>query len=354
MRRIFGRRRKESGLPPGTLVYDGEEKASSSSVAVIDYDQSGVREKAVEDIQDCFPLRDSPSVSWINVDGLGDLELIESLGNHFGFHPLVLEDVVSTNQRPKFEEFEEYIFIVIKMLDYSEDKEEITSEQVSFLVGKNYVVSFQEHQGDLFEPIRQRIRNRKGRIVREGADYLAYALIDIIVDNYFNILEKTGDRLERMEELVMENPEPETLQEIRAVKREMIFLRRSAWPLREVITNMERVEPGIIRKSTGIYLRDVYDHVIQVVDTIETMRDMVSGLQDVYISSVSNRMNEVMKVLTIIATIFIPLTYVAGIYGMNFEHMPELHYRWAYPAVWAVMAVLAVVMLIFFKRKRWL
>lgn len=354
MKKIFKKRQKKFGLPPGTLVYDGEEQAGKTRVTVIDYDPDRIEEKVVEDIEESFPFRDSSSVTWINVDGLRDVKLIESLGNHFGFHTLVLEDILSTGQRPKFEEFEDHLFIVLRMLDYSDEDNEIKTEQVSLLVGKNYVISFQEHEGDLFGPVRERLRNRKGRITKQGADYLAYSLVDIIVDNYFNMLEKTGDRLETMEDLVIEKPEPETLQQIRAVKREMIFLRRSAWPLREVISNLERAETGIIHKSTKIYLRDVYDHIIQVVDTIETMRDMISGLQDVYMSSVSNNMNEVMKVLTIIATIFIPLTFIAGIYGMNFEHMPELKYAWGYPAVWGVMAIAAALMVTFFRKKKWM
>ncbi len=282
------------------------------------------------------------------------MKLIDELGTHFGIHPLVLEDILSTGQRPKLEEFEDHLCVITRMLIYVDQGEEISSEQVSLILGKNYVISFQEREGDVFGPIRERLRNRKGRITRQGADYLAYALIDIIVDNYFRIIEKVGDRLETMEDLVIGKAEPKTLQAIRAIKREMIFLRRSAWPLREVIGSLEKTETGIVHKSTRIYLRDVYDHVIQVVDTIETMRDMVSGLQDVYMSSVSNSMNEVMKVLTIIATIFIPLTFIAGIYGMNFEHMPELKYSWAYPGVWMVMILVAALMLIFFRRKRWL
>jgi magnesium transporter len=351
---IFRRRRKKSGLPPGTLVYDGERKAEKTKVTVIDYDQDHMQEKVIKEIEECFPFRDQPSVTWINVDGLKDVELIEKLGTHFGVHPLVLEDILSTGQRPKFEDFEEYLFIIIKMLDYQEGSEEISAEQVALLVGRNFVISFQEHEGDVLGPVRDRLRKGKGRIMKQGADYLAYALMDIIVDNYFTILEKVGDRLETMEDKVIEEPEPETLHKIRTMKREMIFLRRSVWPLREVISNLERLETGIIHKSTRIYLRDVYDHIIQVVDTIEAMRDVISGLQDVYMSSVSNRMNEVMKVLTIIATIFIPLTFIAGIYGMNFQHMPELGYTWAYPVVWGVMIVVAVVMVIFFHKKRWL
>lgn len=350
----FFRRKKKSGLPPGTLVYDGEERAEKTRITVIDYDRNHMEEKVVQEASDCVPFRDKSSVTWINVDGLQDIDVIEALGSSFGAHSLVLEDILSTSQRPKFEDFDEYFFIVIKMLDYRDDIEEVTAEQVSLLVGRNFVISFQERQGDVFDPVRERLRKGKGRIIKKGADYLAYALMDVIVDNYFSILEKSGDRMEEMEDMVIEQPEPETLQKIREVKREMIFLRRSVWPLREVIGNLERLETGIVDKSTRIYLRDLYDHIIQVVDTIEGMRDMISGLQDVYISSVSNRMNEVMKVLTIIATIFIPLTFIAGVYGMNFEHMPELKYHWAYPAVWGVMVVVAMVMVLFFKKKRWL
>ena len=354
MPRIFRKRKKGTGLPPGTLVYTGEAHPRKTRVTVIDYDPERVEEREVDDISEVFQFRDSASVTWINIDGLHDVKLLEDLGNHFGIHPLVLEDVLSTGQRPKLEESEDYLFVIINMLDYVDHEEEISTEQVSLIVGKNYVISFQEREGDIFGPVRERLRSRKGRITRQGSDYLAYALIDTIVDNYFRILEKVGDRLENMEDLVIEKAVPETLQDIRAIKREMIFLRRSAWPLREVISTLERTEMGIIRKSTRIYLRDVYDHIIQVVDTIETMRDMVSGLQDIYMSSVSNSMNEVMKVLTIIATIFIPLTFIAGIYGMNFEHMPELKYQWAYPGVWLVMVVVAVVMVVFFRRKRWM
>lgn len=354
MARIFRKRKKETGLPPGTLVYDGEAHPRKTRVTVIDYDPERVEEREVDDINEVFQFRDSASVTWINIDGLHDVKLLEDLGNHFGIHPLVLEDVLSTGQRPKLEESEDYLFVIINMLDYVDQEEQISTEQVSLIVGKNYVISFQEHEGDIFDPVRERLRSRKGRITRQGSDYLAYALIDTIVDNYFRILEKVGDRIENMEDLVIEKAVPETLQDIRAIKREMIFLRRSAWPLREVISTLERTEMGIIRKSTRIYLRDVYDHIIQVVDTIETMRDMVSGLQDIYMSSVSNSMNEVMKVLTIIATIFIPLTFIAGIYGMNFEHMPELKYQWAYPGVWLVMVVVAIVMVVFFRRKRWM
>jgi magnesium transporter len=240
------------------------------------------------------------------------------------------------------------------MLDYDREESKIKVEQVSLILGENFVISFQETEGDIFNPIRERVRNNKGRVRKMGADYLAYVLIDAVVDNYFLILEALGEQIESMEEELVANPTPETLQTIHNLKREMIFLRKSVWPLRELISGLERGESALIRESTGIYLRDVYDHTIQVIDTVETFRDMLSGMLDIYLSSVSNRMNEVMKVLTIIATIFIPLTFLAGIYGMNFEFMPELRWHWSYPLVWCVMIVIGVAMIFYFKRKKWL
>jgi magnesium transporter len=267
----------------------------------------------------------------------------------------VMEDIMNTEQRPKIEDFDDYIFVVLKMLYYDNDEEEIKAEQISIIVRSNFVLSFQEREGDIFNPLRDRIRNAKGRVRKMGPDYLAYCLLDAIVDNYFVVLEKLGEQIEGMEEELVTNPTPVTLQRIHNLKREMIFLRKSVWPLREVVSRLERGESPLIKESTGIYLRDVYDHTIQVIDTIETYRDMLSGMLDIYLSSISNRMNQVMKVLTIIATIFIPLTFVAGIYGMNFEYMPELKWHWFYPkAFWLVMIGIAGVMLVYFRRKRWL
>jgi len=288
------------------------------------------------------------------VDGIHQVEVLELLGECFGLHPLVLEDILNTDQRPKMEDFSEYIFVVLKTFSYNDQSDEVEPEQISLILGPSLVLSFQERAGDVFDPIRERIRNGKGRIRRMGADYLAYALLDSIVDHYFIVLEQVGEDVEFLEEELVTNPTPETLQTIHNLKREMIFLRKSVWPLREVIGALERGESSLIKESTGIYLRDVYDHTIQVIDTIETFRDMISGMLDIYLSSVSNRMNEVMKVLTIIATIFIPLTLVAGIYGMNFQYMPELGWRWGYPIVWLVMLVIGAVMLVYFRRKKWL
>jgi len=354
IRKLVKKTSKKMGLPPGTLVFVGEKKVERVRISYIDYDEAKVEEKEVEDIVQCFPFKDTPTVTWINIDGLHQVDIIEKLGKHFSLHPLILEDIVSTEQRPKMEDFEHYIFVITKMLFYDEKEGETKIEQVSLVLGENFVISFQEREGDIFEPIRERIRKGKGRIRKMGADYLAYALLDAVVDNYFLILEKLGERLEDLEDRVVSNPQPETSQEIHKLKREMIFLRKSVWPLREVINSLERGESPLIKKACRIFLRDVYDHTIQVIDTVETFRDMVSGMHDTYLSSISNRMNEVMKVLTIIATIFIPLTFIAGIYGMNFEFMPELKWHGAYFAVWGIIVIVAVIMVIFFKRKRWL
>ncbi len=344
---------KKWGLPPGTLVHIGEKKAEEVRITVIDYDETHFDERRVETIAECFPFRDEPTVTWVNIDGLHRADIIEALGNHYGLHPLVMEDLMSTGQRPKMEDYESYIFIVLRMLSYDEDKRVVTDEQVSLILGSNFVFSFQEKQGDIFDPVRERLRNGKGRMRKMGPDYLTYALIDSVVDYYFIILERLGEDIGLLEDELVRNPTIETLQSIHNLKREMIFLRRSVWPLREVISRLERGESTLFKQATMVYLRDVYDHTIQVIDTVESLRDMVSGMLDTYLSSISNRMNEVMKTLTIIATIFIPLSFVAGLYGMNFINIPELQLPWGYFMALSIMAAIALGMLAYFKRKRW-
>lgn len=347
-------RSKKAGLPPGTLVHVGEKKLETVRITYIDYNERNFQEEQVATIEECFPFKQTPTVTWINIDGIHDTSIIEKLGGHFDLHPLILEDILSTGQRPKCEDYGNYIYTVLKMLSYDEKDEKIRAEQVSLVLGSNFVISFQESIGDVFEQIRDRLRNHKGRIRKMASDYLAYALIDAVVDSYFIILEKLGEKIESMEEQLVAEPTNKTLRQIHSVKQELIFLRKSVWPLRELINILEKTESPLIKKSTRVYLRDVYDHTIQVIDTVETFRDMVSGMLDIYLSSISNRMNAVMKVLTIIATIFIPLTFIAGIYGMNFKYMPELGWRWGYAAILLVMAVVAVIMLIYFKKKKWL
>jgi magnesium transporter len=348
------RRSKKAGLPPGTLIHIGERKAEEVGITIIDYDEQRFEERQAADVRECFPFKASPTVNWINIDGFHQIDIIEQLGKHFELHPLILEDILNTGQRPKCEDYEKYIFIVLKMLTFDDENQAIRSEQVSLVLGSRLVISFQESLGDVFEQIRDRIRNAKGRIRKLAADYLVYALVDAIVDNYFIILEKLSEKVESLEEELLVEPREKTLKQIHMLKRELIFLRKSVWPLRESINGLEKTESALIQDSTRPYLRDVYDHTIQVIDTVETHRDMVSGMLEIYLSSMSNRMNAVMKVLTIIATIFIPLTFVAGIYGMNFKHMPELEWRWGYACVLVVMVLVAVVMLIYFRKKKWL
>ena len=348
------KRSKKAGLPPGTLVHIGEKKAETSKITIMDYDEAHFQEKETKTIEECLLFKDKPTVTWINIDGLHQVEILERLGECYGLHPLVLEDILNTDQRPKMEDYGEYLFIVLRMLNYNDKSSEIEAEQISLILGTNFVLSFQEKEGDTFNPIRERIRNSKGRIRRMGADYLSYSLLDSIVDNYFIILEKLGEKIEFLEDELVTRPTPETLQIIHHLKREMIYLRKAVWPLREVIGSLERGEPPLVKETIRVYLRDVYDHTIQVIDTIETFRDMVSGMLDIYLSSISNRLNAVMKVLTIIATIFMPLTFLAGIYGMNFKYMPELEWRWSYPVVWLIMVGIGVSMLLYFRKKKWL
>ncbi|MBN2482837.1 MAG: magnesium/cobalt transporter CorA [Candidatus Omnitrophica bacterium] len=348
---------KTAGLVPGTPVHIGEERRERPRITVIDYDPAQLEEKQALSVEECFPFKEKNTVTWINIDGIHQLDIIEKIGAAFDLHPLTIEDIANTEQRPKYEDLEHYIFIVLNMLSY-EKGAGVKAEQVSFILGKNYVISFQEQEGDVFNEIRDRIRRNKGRVRKHGSDYLAYALIDAIVDNYYVILEKIGEEIEDMEEELISNPDPATLQIIHRLKQEIIFLRKSVWPLRETVSHLERGESKLVQKNTRVYLRDLYDHTIQVIDTVETFRDMVSGMLDIYLSSLSNKMNEVMKVLTMIATIFIPITFIAGLYGMNFNtafpwNMPELNWKFGYVFTWGLMITVAATMVIFFKKKRW-
>jgi magnesium transporter len=354
MLRLFKRTANKVGLPPGSLVHIGDKRIEKVKITIIDYDEMRFEEREVDVVEKCYPFKDTPTVTWINIDGIHEADTIEKIGKHYDIHPLVLEDIMNSVQRPKMEDLEHYVFVILKMLFYDEKAREILSEQVSLILGSNFVITFQEKEGDVFNPVRDRLRMAKGRIRKMKADYLAYCLLDTIVDHYFIVLEKMGEGIESLEEELVADPTPETLQTIHILKRELIFLRRSVWPLREAVTGLERGESVLIHESTGIYLRDVYDHTIQIIDTIETFRDMVSGMLDVYLSSISNKMNEVMKVLTIIATIFIPLTFIAGIYGMNFEYIPELKWHWGYIASLFLMGIIALIMVLYFRRKRWL
>ena len=348
------RRSEKAGLSPGTLMHVGAKRTGKTRITVIDYDAAGLIEKEVASVEECFPFKETSTVTWINVDGVHDVSVIEKLGGRFDIHSLVLEDIMTTTQRPKIEDLGSAVFVVLRMFEYDQKCSEITADQLSIILGPNYVLSFQETPGDCFDSVRERIRNGKGRIRKLGPDYLAYALIDAVVDNYFFVLEKLGEKIDCLEERLIAEPRRELLYEIHGLKREMIELRKSVWPLREVASGLERLESPLIRKSTGVFLRDVYDHVIQVIDTIESFREILASMVETYLSSISNRMNEVMKVLTIISTIFIPITFLVGLYGMNFLFMPEIKWRWGYAFVWALIIGSVAGMFAFFRKKKWL
>lgn len=351
---------KMFGQPPETLLYEGKTKTGKVKITVFDYDEKDCVEKVVNDVEECFPFKDKPTVTWINVDGIHCIDVLEKLSACYLVHHLVLEDILNINQRPKAEDFGEYIYIAAKMLSFDGTKDDIIEEQVSIILGNNFVITFQEEkEGDVFDVIRQRIRTGKGRIRKMKADYLAYALLDAIVDNYFVILEKVGEKIESIEESLMLKADSALLNSINKMKRNLIFLRKSVWPLREVVRTVTQTDSPLIREQALVYYRDIHDHVIQAVDTIEAFRDTVSSMLDIYLSSLSHRLNEVMKVLTIIATIFMPLTFIAGIYGMNFNtqasrfNMPELNWPFGYLFVLFLMATVVTGMVMYFKKKRW-
>ena len=341
------------GMAPGSLVFTGQQKMAEVKFSVMYYRDGTLEEydtKHLEEVQSL--LRKEEGVVWLNIDGLHDVDAIRSVSELMLIHKLTIEDILSVGQRPKIEEYENYLFMILRM--FMADKEnKVEDEQLSFVLRNNLLVTFQEKEGDVFSHVRNRIRDGKGLIRKRGADYLLYALVDSVVDYYFLILETLGDRLEELETMVMENPHESVLTDLHRLRREVSHLRRSVYPLREVVNRFERLDEPVIAEETRVFIRDLYDHTIQVIESIEVFRDMASGMVDLYMNSISNKMNNVMKVLTIIATIFIPLTFIAGIYGMNFEYMPELGYKWGYYGVWVVMLAVAVVMVLYFKKKKW-
>ena len=344
---------RKSGLPPGTLVHIGEKKSDTVTISVYEYGEGQFQERTVAKPEEVMSTTE-PTVRWVDIGGIHKIELLEGFGKLFGLHPLLLEDIANSDQRPKLDDYGTYGYVVLKMLYEGNQQGEINVEQVSLVFGENFLLSFQENGGDVFHAVKERLRAGKGRLRHAGADYLLYALMDSIVDRYFIILETLGERIEALQDLCISDPGPETLRDIHALKRQLLFLCRSVWPLRDVMNNLSRSDGQFLQGSTKVFFRDVYDHVIQIGDTIETQREMVSSMMEVYLSSVSYRLNGVMKVLTIITTIFMPLSFIASIYGMNFEHMPELQSRWGYPAVLGLMAVTGSGMLYFFKQKKWL
>jgi magnesium transporter len=352
---LVKKRSQKSGLPPGTLVYIGEKADKEFEITVVVYNEQEYGETTSKLFKKCPVVsKETSTITWVNINGLHNTRNLEELGECFRLHPLVLEDILNTEQRPKLDDHGDYLFIVLRMLHFQEMQREIAAEQVSLILGNNYLISLHENDQDVFEVIRERLKDEKSRIRRSGADYLAYSLLDLIVDNYFVILEDLGEVIEDLETEVVSTPTPATLSQIHHLKRHMIMLRKSVWPLREVISRLERSESPLIKDPTILYLKDVYDHVIQIIDNIETYRDILSGMLDIYLSSISNRLNEVMKMLTIIATIFIPLTFIVGVYGMNFKHMPELEWHWGYFSVWLVMIMISLGMVLYFWNKGWI
>ena len=344
----------KAGLSPGEMIYIGDKKDDRVKIQIIDYTRDDVVESEVHEIAEYLDFAEKQSVTWINITGIHDTELVAAIGSQLNLHPLTLEDIVNSHQRPKIEDFEQYLFVVLKMLYLEKSSHAIVHEQVSLIVAPSYIISFQTLADDVFDPVRQRIRHGKGRIRKKGCDYLAYALIDTIVDNYFVVLEALGDRIDDLDDRVISNPHADLLQEIQQLKRKVLYVRKSTWPLKEITNFLLKNESRIIHDDTLIFLKDIQDHTVQVFETIEIYRDILSSVLDIYLTSLNNRMGEVMKVLTVMATIFIPLTFIAGIYGMNFEWMPELKWRWSYPVLLGSMGIIAGIMLIWFKRNNWI
>ncbi|MDO6596737.1 magnesium/cobalt transporter CorA [Oceanihabitans sp. 2_MG-2023] len=346
---------KAVNTAPGTVSYTGSKQTLETTIDIVNYNKEACDFKSSQNIEDAFHFKGQEHVTWINLNGLNNTTEIEKLGAHYNLHPLVLEDIVTTNQRAKLEEYEDYLFIVFKMLHFK-NEDEIVYEHMSMVVGENYVLTFQEADGDVFDELRDRIKNAKGRVRNAKADYLMYTILDAVVDNYFTVIEAEGDKIEDLEEtlFIEESNTNTTTTSIQDQKREILKIRRTVFPFREVVNKLEKSEIEFIEDKTKNYLRNLYDHMIQVNESIDLYREMIWGLMDLYMTNISNKMNEVMKVLTIIATIFIPLTFIAGIYGMNFTNMPELNSPYGYYIVWAVMLIILIIMLIYFRRKKWL
>ena len=347
------------GMSPGSLIFTGVKKTDKIEVSLFDYNSNTCKEMKVIDIDELAGYKDNPNVTWINITGLHDVNMLDRVGNIFNIHPLVLEDILNVSHSPKIEDYENYLFIVVKMINFNNDDNSLNIEQISIIIGRNYIITFQEREGDVFEPLRERIRTAKGLVRKYGEDYLAYRLLDSIIDNYFIVLENFDENIEEIEDQILSQTDDSSLEQIHHLRKELVKLRRAVSPLREMIFTIEKEKFQFIQKSTFVYLRDLSDHVKQIIDTIENYREFINGLLDVYLSSASHRMNEVVKLLTIISTIFIPLTFIVGIYGMNFRtdvskwNMPELNWWLGYPFVMGLMLIIAVCLIIFFKKKRW-
>ncbi len=353
MHRIVKQRSRKAGLPPGTPVHIGERKSETTRIRLMHYTAAQVTERETATVDECAVLRGTAGVTWVHVTGVHDVALLSQLGGCFGLHPLVLEDIANTDQRPKLEDYGDYVYIVLRLLHDGAAGGIAATEQVSLILGRDFVLSFEEAEPTMFDAVRERLRTNRGKIREQGADHLAYSLLDAVVDNYFVVLERLGERLEQLYDEAGSRPSPRTPTLLHALRRELVLLRRAVWPLREVLGSLERGSTALVAAETRVYLRDVYDHTVHAIETLESFRDMVAGIHDIHLMGLSNRLNEIMKVLAIIATIFMPLSFLAGVYGMNFKHMPELDWPWAYPVVLGAMLVIGGGMLYYFKKKRW-
>ena len=342
----------KAGLPPGALVFIGNHSDEAVTIELIDYSVADHAETEIIQPKELKNCLDPDTVSWVNINGIHDPKIIERIGKVYGIHKLVLEDILDTDHRPKVEPFEDYVFFTMKMMWFAEDGE-LEKEQISIVFGKPYVLCFQEKKGDIFDPIRERIRTDSGLIRKMGSDYLVYRLIDTVVDNYFTIVEQIEDKVENLEEQITADIDADHMQTIQYLKREILTLKRALLPLREAVSGLEKGVTELVDPENEKYFRDVYDHLQQIAENLESNREVLSGLMDMHLANLSNRMNQVMKVLTVIASLFIPLTFIAGIYGMNFDYMPELHFKYGYFMAWGLMISVFVMMLVYFKRKRW-
>lgn len=345
----------KSGLPPGTLIHIGERHASECKISVTQYNADTLIRQEISSISELKQLRNAELITWVNVDGLSDIHIVESIGQELNIHPLVLEDILSTHQRPKLEEYDDFLYLVIKGISLNQEKNfSLQYEQISILLLANYVVTFKEKADDTFDPINNHLQNHNGRLRQLGSDYLAYVILDTVVDEYFVVEDSLDGIIDPLEDNILFNSNKEMLQTVQQIRRGLISMKRNISPLRELLATIQRADTPLLQEKTLRYYGDVYDHVLRVTDSLESYRERISAMHDIYLSSISNKLNETMKILTIFASIFIPLTFIAGIYGMNFEYMPELKWRWGYPAVWAVFIMISAGLLILFKRKKWI
>ncbi|WP_347550603.1 magnesium/cobalt transporter CorA [Pseudalkalibacillus hwajinpoensis] len=346
-------RTQKKGMPPGSLVYIGEEKTEEVTVSAIEFDDQDINEYNNISLDKLKSVIDSYKITWVNVNGVHNVQIVDEISKMIGLHPLTTEDILNTEHRPKIDFFEDHLLAIVKMLDLSATDTELDIEQVSFIMMEKTVITFQEKHGDLFDPVRLQLQESKGRIRKAGSDFLFYSLLDVIFDQYLIIMDEMDDRIADLEGMIMKEPDNHSLQDINEYKNTILQLKKTVWPVREVVNKLINRKVPYIKEDISFYLQDIHDHIVQANDMVETSRGQLYGLLDVYYSSLSMKMNEIMKVLTIVSTIFIPLTFIAGIYGMNFAYMPELDWPWSYPAVWIVMIIITAIMLVYFKRKNW-